>query len=121
MWPIPQHIMNTYCFIMGTFTLPRTFAREANKNLIHPGVSTYNPQRDEVEYKAYYQWVPFLFLQACIFYVPHALFKVCEGGKVASIISGLHQRATELDDDERAGAHGKLAKYLIKSINTHNF
>ena len=85
-------------------------------------MSTYNPQRDEVEYKAYYQWVPFvLFLQACIFYVPHALFKVCEGGKVASIISGLHQRATELDDAERAGGHGKLAKYLIKSINTHNF
>ena len=24
-WPIPSHTMNTYCFIMGTFTLPRHF------------------------------------------------------------------------------------------------
>ena len=28
LWPIPQHVMNTYCFIMGTFTLPRHFAGE---------------------------------------------------------------------------------------------
>ena len=28
MWPIPQHVMNTYCFIMGTFTLPRHFKGE---------------------------------------------------------------------------------------------
>ena len=34
-------------------------------------------------YKSYYQWVPFvLFLQACLFYAPHALFKLSEGGKV---------------------------------------
>ena len=43
--------------------------------------------------QAYYQWVPFvLFLQACVFYTPHALFKLAEGGKVASIISGLHHK-----------------------------
>ena len=22
-WPIPAHVMNTYCYIMSTFTLPR--------------------------------------------------------------------------------------------------
>ena len=37
----------------------------------------------QVEYKSYYQWVPFvLFFQACLFYTPHALFKLSEGGKV---------------------------------------
>ena len=57
--------------------------------MVHPGVGEYNRDKDEIEYKAYYQWVPFvLFMQACIFYVPHALFKVFEGGKVAGIISG---------------------------------
>ena len=40
----------------------------------------------QVEYKSYYQWVPFvLFLQACLFYTPHALFKQAEGGKVTFI------------------------------------
>ena len=54
-------------------------------------------ERDEVQYKAYYQWVPFvLFLQACVFYTPHALFKLAEGGKVASIISGLHHKGDTL-------------------------
>ena len=76
-WSIPQHVMNTYCYIMGTFTLP------GKKDILEmPGVGTYHAQEeaDEVQYKAYYQWVPFvLFLQACIFYVPHALFKVCKG------------------------------------------
>ena len=37
----------------------------------------------QVEHKSYYQWVPFvLLLQACLFYTPHALFKLAEGGKV---------------------------------------
>ena len=50
-----------------------------------------------MQYKAYYQWVPFvLFLQACVFYTPHALFKLAEGGKVASIISGLHHKGDTL-------------------------
>jgi len=121
-WPIPQHIMNTYCFIMGTFTLPKNFAGERGKDVIHPGVGEYNKERDEIQYKAYYQWVPLvLFLQACIFYVPHALFKVFEGGKVAAIISGLHHKSAEFQDEERGSSLGKLAKYFVKCINTHNF
>ena len=94
---------------------------ETGSLAVHPGVGEYNREKDEIEYKAYYQWVPFvLFLQACLFYAPHALFKVFEGGKVSGIISGLHQKAAELHDEERSGAHGKLAKYFVKNINTHN-
>jgi len=120
-WPIPAHVMNTYCFIMGTFTLPKHFAGEIGKDVIHPGVGEYNKERDEMQYKAYYQWVPFvLFLQACLFYVPHALFKVAEGGKVGGIISGLHQTEAEVHDDERGGRHKILAKYFMKCVNTHN-
>ena len=32
-WPIPQHIMNTYCFITGTFTLPKYFAGWQKKQI----------------------------------------------------------------------------------------
>ena len=100
--------MNTYCYIMSTFTLPRyslspsvfpysrQFSEKADLSA-HPGVGEYNAGNDEVvdinlntnesllqvEYKSYYQWVPFvLLLQACLFYTPHALFKLAEGGKV---------------------------------------
>ena len=149
LWAIPQHVMNTYCFIMGTFTLPRHFRGETGESpdssdhiwpnssnfhressikvlfegtdIIHPGVGEYNPEKDQVEYKAYYQWVPFvLFLQACVFYVPHVLLKYAEGGKVAGIISGLHQKEAELHDEERGGRHAKLARYVVKCVNTHN-
>ena len=60
------------------------------------GVGPYSHNED-IKVKAYYQWVPFvLFLQACVFYTPHALFKLAEGGKVASIISGLHHKGDTL-------------------------
>ena len=32
LWAIPQHVMNTYCFIMGTFTLPRHFRGETGES-----------------------------------------------------------------------------------------
>ncbi len=51
----------------------------------------------QVTHKAYYQWVPFmLFLQGLLFYLPHLLFKMWEGGKIRNVISGLHQ-ARKLD------------------------
>ena len=120
-WAIPYHVMNTYCFIMGTFTLPKYFSGEVGKHVIHPGVGEYNEDRDEVEYKSYYQWVPFvLFLQACVFYVPHVLFKIAEGGKVSGIISGLHQTEAVIHDQMRVERFYVVAKYFVKTINTHN-
>ena len=87
----------------------------------------------QVEYKSYYQWVPFvLFLQACLFYTPHALFKLAEGGKVtfsrisvflkvAAIISGLHEPGALLHEDERMNRTTALAKFFNSSLNTHNY
>jgi hypothetical protein len=47
------------------------------------GVGPYIPNKDYVEIKAYYQWVPFvLFLQGAMFYIPHLLYKYAEGGKI---------------------------------------
>ena len=120
-WAIPYHVMNTYCFIMGTFTLPRHFTGEVGKEFIHPGVGVYDAENDEVEYKAYYQWVPFvLFLQACVFYFPHSLFKMAEGGKVSGIISGLHQTEAVILDQTRVNRYTFLSKYVAKTLNTHN-
>ena len=43
----------------------------------------YNPEKDYVVYKAYYQWVPFmLFLQRIKFYIPHVVYRVSEERKV---------------------------------------
>ena len=70
-----------------------------------------------MQYKAYYQWVPFvLFLQACVFYTPHALFKLAEGGKVASIISGLHHKGDTLSYIHTVTVDKFIYGYLAKTL-----
>ena len=61
-WPIPAHVMNTYCYIMSTFTLPRCpltpfptlfyhlcrhFPGKVDLS-VHPGVGEYNGRNEEV-------------------------------------------------------------------------
>ena len=92
------------------------------------GVGPYKPawhhnqkqgyQPDYIEIKAYYQWVPFvLFLQACMFYIPHIVYKNFEGGKLKLIITGLNQWV--LSDSERHSKESELASYLIQTSGTH--
>ena len=70
-----KHVINTYCFIQTTFTLPKHFKMNyEGKDFL--GIGTHNPKTDERIYHAYYQWVPFvLMLQAMMFYFPHLLLK----------------------------------------------
>jgi len=119
-WTIPKDVINTYCYVMTTFTLPKHYHAIVGNEVAHQGVGPYNPRKDDVRHKAYYQWVPFvLFFQACLFYVPHMIFKAWEGGKVRNIIAGLNRLI--LDKRERSGKEKMLAHYVIESMNTHNY
>jgi hypothetical protein len=63
-WTIPQNVINTYCYVLTTFTLPKHWNSKIGYESAHKGVGAFNPLEDEVTFKAYYQWVPFvLFLQ----------------------------------------------------------
>ena len=54
------------------------------------GVGPYNPGKDYVVYKAYYQWVPFmLFLQGIMFYIPHVIYRIAEEKKVGLYLFNL--------------------------------
>ena len=71
-WTIPQNVINTYCFVLKTFTLPRHWNSKIGYESAHRGVGNFVPGRggeylgDDVTYQAYYQWVPFvLFFQVC--------------------------------------------------------
>lgn len=66
---IPQNIMDTYCWIHATFTIPNRTVDQIGTEVAHPGVA---PSADgEKQYHKYYQWVCFtLFFQAALFYVP---------------------------------------------------
>uniref|UniRef100_A0A336MRI1 Innexin n=1 Tax=Culicoides sonorensis TaxID=179676 RepID=A0A336MRI1_CULSO len=92
---VPENVMNTFCFFTTTFTI----IRHLNESLLHakviphPGIGPMY-QEDPVTHHAYYQWVPFvLFGQCLMFYLTHLLWKKMEGGKLKTLVDGLHMIA----------------------------
>lgn len=133
--PIPEEVINNYCYISGTFTIPghyddyekigtQYYPRVGNV-ISSAGVGPYNAGRKsdgtpitEVEVKAYYQWVPFmLFLQGVMFYVPHIIYKAVEGKKLKNILDGLNLWV--LKDDERVSKEEVLADYIVETRGYH--
>lgn len=118
---IPDNVINNYCYIMGTFSVPSHYVdheMDLGNRVSQTGVGPYDPTHDDIEVKAYYQWVPFmLFLQGIMFYVPHIIYKQAEGGKVKLIIAGLHQWIME--KDERISKEEELATYIVETRGTH--
>jgi len=119
---IPENVINNYCYISGTFTVPKHYVyyeAHIGYNISQTGVGPYDP-RDarDIEVKAYYQWVPFmLFLQSIMFYIPHVIYKSFEGGKIKTILGGLHNWILRTDD--REGAQDELAKYIVETKGSH--
>lgn len=76
-------VVNSYCFIMGTFTVDRLHSQKVGSEVPHPGVGP--PEADDsITYHTYYQWVPFvLFVQVIapatpVQCLPHVLPYMCE-------------------------------------------
>ena len=64
---IPAQVINQYCFISATFSVPK-FNNNTELSLI--GLGPYTEESDEVVFHAYYQWVPFvLFAQVILFFM----------------------------------------------------
>ena len=57
---VPGHVINTYCWITSTFTLPHQQGKPVGTHVAHPGVGTYVEHENETRYHSYYQWVPFM-------------------------------------------------------------
>ena len=70
---IPEDVLNTYCWIHSTYTIPSAFWKRIGIDVAHPGIDkTINP--DERRYVKYYQWVCF-----CLFFqVRELLYKNAE-------------------------------------------
>ncbi|MCP6198758.1 hypothetical protein NL445_27350, partial [Klebsiella pneumoniae] len=64
---IPLAVMDTYCWIYSTFTIPNRLIGRVGKDYVQPGVGPHVEGQDEVKYHKYYQWVCFvLFFQAIL-------------------------------------------------------
>lgn len=118
---IPGNVLNTYCWIMSTFSVPRRGGNMMGKGeqYAYPGVEPYINGQSEKTLHAYYQWVPFvLFFQGVLFYVPHYLWKIFEDRKLQKITNGLLGRTLKIED--RSDKCSELVRYVVETFHTHN-
>lgn len=116
---IPLNVMDTYCWIYSTFTIPdRTGV--VGKDIVQPGVATHVEHEDEIRYHKYYQWVCFtLFFQAILFYVPRYLWKTWEGGRIKMLVLDLNCPLTS--EESKCDRIKLLVDYFKNNLRTQNF
>ncbi|KAI8429144.1 hypothetical protein MSG28_007691 [Choristoneura fumiferana] len=106
---VPQHVINNFCWITYTFTLPFNPAMHA----AHPSISNLgNEGYEEKRIHSYYQW-------GVLFYIPHWIWKNWEEGKVRMISDGIRGSVANISDG-RNKRQNRLVEYLIDTMNMHN-
>lgn len=114
---IPAAVINQYCWIHATFTLPDALTKQVGVEVPHPGVDKYRPG-EERTYHSYYQWVCFmLFFQACLFYIPRYIWKTAEGGKMKTLILGLDSPI--VDEESKTAKKKLLLDYIVSNLHGH--
>lgn len=116
---MPKEVLNTYCWIFPTYTLPHRNLDRVGLDVAQPGVGP-PAVGEQLKYHKYYQWVCIvLFLQGLLFKIPHLLWKICEKDRMKSLIKDLDQPIiTEAAKKERKQL---LLDYLIRSLGKQNF
>jgi len=113
---VPSGLMDTYCWIHSTFTIPAYMNAKVGEKVPHPGIANDGGDH-EVKYHKYYQWVTLvLYFQAICFYIPRYLWKMWEGGKVKMLVMSLNSPI--IDEDSKEDCKGMLVNYC--STNMHN-
>jgi len=123
---VPKKVLESFCWIEGTFTLPKGLMKIIGYEVAAPGVEQYKEfvndaknEKDEVISHSYYQWVGVvLFLQALCFYVPHILWKAWEKGRVQKIIKDLNKII--LTAEKKNSGKSDLVNYLYNNRGRNN-
>lgn len=112
---LPSHPINTYCWIMSTFTMPDAFQRQVGVEVAHPGVANDFGDEDAKKYYSYYQWVCFvLFFQGIMCYTPKWIWDNSEGGLMKTLVMGL--RIGICGEEEKCKKKKAIIDYLLKHI-----
>jgi len=117
---VPGGLMDTYCWIHSTFSIPTRWTGKVGVDMPHPGISPHADLEEgqEVKYHKYYQWVAFvLFLQAALFYLPRYLWDSSEGGKIAMLIQDLQNPMIASDDKKEQ--IGVIVRYFGDNRGAH--
>lgn len=115
---VPKKVLDTYCWVEGTFTLPKAFDKEVGTQVVYAGVDQRDPG-DEVVFHAYYQFVCFVLLfQAILFYVPRLMWRSCEGGRLKNLLQELNRPVMECCERKKRCDH--LVKYFRTNMRHHS-
>jgi len=116
---IPEDVLNTFCWIHSTYTIPSAFWKRIGIDVAHPGIDkTIDPE--ERRYVRYYQWVCFcLFFQAILFYIPRWLWKNWEAGKVGALTMDLDLGI--ISESEKRLKKKLILDYIYSNLKHHNF
>lgn len=115
---IPSDLLDTFCWIHTTFSVPSAWHKEVGKKVPYPGVDKF-VKGDKKVHHAYYQWVCFvLFLQAVLFYVPRYFWRAMENERIKSLVMDLKSPVTKKEDREKS--QKLLNEYLLMNKNRHN-
>lgn len=115
----PKEVVNQFCWIHATFTLPSALNKTVGKEVPHPGIDKYT-EKDARTYHSYYQWVCFvLFFQACLFYIPRYVWKIAEGGKMRMLIMNLDNPI--LSEESKSEKKKLLLEYVMGNLHGHTF
>ncbi|XP_015607849.1 innexin inx3 [Cephus cinctus] len=114
---VPAHVINTFCWITYTFTLPDNIHKTVGTQVAHPGLGG---DVENKRYHSYYQWVPFmLFFQGVLFYIPHWMWKQWEEGKIRMITDGMRGALIDGKQERRARME-RLVQYIVETLHLHN-
>lgn len=117
---IPLNIMDTYCWIYSTFTIPNRLTGRVGNDIVQPGVASHVDGQDDVKYHKYYQWVCFtLFFQAMLFYIPRYLWKTWEGGRIKMLVLDLN--CPIVSADCKADRKRLIVDYFSTNLHMQNF
>ncbi|XP_008545935.1 innexin inx2 [Microplitis demolitor] len=115
---IPLSVMDTYCWIYSTFTIPDRIGI-VGRDIVQPGVASHVEGADEVKYHKYYQWVCFtLFFQAILFYIPRYLWKTWESGRIKMLVLDLN--CPIIADSNKMERSKLLVDYFQTNLHTQN-
>lgn len=121
-YAVPQDVMDTYCWIHSTFSIPSRWIGQTKEDFPYPGIAPIGDlnEGEELKYHKYYQWVCFfLFFQCAIFYLPRFLWKTAEGGKIKMLVQGLNEPI--IDDNAKADQINLIVKYMRLHRGSHAF
>ncbi|XP_035222705.1 innexin inx2-like [Stegodyphus dumicola] len=111
-----SRIVDTYCWIHPTFTIPKAFRKKVGVEVPYPGID--NSVHTEHKYYAYYQWICFiLFLQAIFFYLPFYLWSVWEGGLLRAVT--MNMQFAVVSEEERRLKRKIISEFVLRNLGQH--